>query len=133
MKIGIDFDGCFRADPEAWKEAIDCFHAAGHECILVTKRHPDDEESVREVVNKVDGQMPLIFCGHNYKEDVVREQGIDIDVWIDDNPEFIRDKSRIKERLMEAKNKLFYARRRIKKLSHMLSEITDLFYSLLED
>jgi hypothetical protein len=116
MKFGIDFDCCYRADPEAVGELVDVLHKHGHECYLITKRSDEDEWAVEEVKKTVDGQMPLIFCGDKYKDDVAQSYDLDIDVWLDDHPEFIRSPSRLKEMLMEAKDKLFRLRHHLKQL-----------------
>lgn len=127
MKIGVDFDNCYGSDPEAWSKVVDVLHASGHECVLVTKRPPDNDEAVREVMETVSGQMPLVFCGKRYKDDVASEHGHEIDVWIDDHPEFIRSPNRLKEKLNEAKTEHFKLKRKLDKMKSLLKRVVDVF------
>ena len=123
MKIGIDFDKCYRADPETWREVVNIFQQNGHECVLITKRRPHNEEQVEEVKRVVDGQMPILFAGERYKNEVAEEYGYEIDVWIDDHPEFIHNQSDLKDQLGEAKYKKFLLKRKIGRLEEVLDKI----------
>lgn len=82
MKIALDFDETYTRDPSLWRSLI--FHAQDrhHEVFVVTARcetkdgiHPDWLPP-----------CPVIFCDGRPKREVTRERGIQIDVWIDDDP-----------------------------------------------
>lgn len=104
LTIGVDFDHTYAADPQAFSQVVDLFLDAGHTVLLVTKRHDDGNgpmaTEVREVVTN---DIPIIFVGGTdivYKDDLVRqEHELEVDIWIDDKPEFIRSPSRLKEEL----------------------------------
>lgn len=80
MKIALDYDGTYTRDPEFWNHVIGFAKSRGHQVYCVTARRPD------EVM-----QMPcqIIFSSRRAKTTAVREAGLVIDIWIDDNPQFI--------------------------------------------
>lgn len=132
MHISVDFDRCYRRDPDTWANVVDMFEQNGHRCFLITKRRGDDPERVQEVRDTVTNDIPIIFAGRHYKDDVAQHYDIDIDVWIDDHPEFIRSPSNLKRRLMNAKRKTSNLRRLIQKMSDMMSTCVSHFESILD-
>lgn len=87
MNISLDFDGTYTRDPDAWDQFIDLMQSQGHNVYLVTMRYRSEANVVYERLQKrVDG----IFCtGRRAKRSFMYEAGIDINVWIDDEPSFI--------------------------------------------
>jgi hypothetical protein len=99
--IGIDYDGTFSRDPELWKGFARAAHLRGHACVLVTGRSDDQitpagtsrwGDVVRTAVGDL---MPIVFAGLTWKREAAKSAGYTVDIWIDDNPEYIgpQDKS----------------------------------------
>lgn len=83
MLIGVDLDGTFAADITTFRKVVTLFHSAGHQCVLVTNRGPED---ARVVEGLVEGLMPIIYANGVPKRDAALAGGFDIHIWIDDNP-----------------------------------------------
>lgn len=87
MKIALDYDGTFTADPALWRRF--CAHArnAGHEVRIVTMRDRDGLEEVQQQAGPwVDG---IILTDGKQKRAEACAQGYIPHVWIDDCPESI--------------------------------------------
>jgi ribonucleotide monophosphatase NagD (HAD superfamily) len=83
MILGVDLDGTFAADVATFKAVVELFHAAGHKCVLITNRGPEDRAVVERIVA---GCMPCLFSNGRPKREIAREAGYEVNVWIDDNP-----------------------------------------------
>lgn len=94
MRIALDFDGTYDVDPELWKGFIRLARSRGHKVFVVTMRYKnsDEENDVRaELGHLVDG----IFCtSRQAKKPYMEAQGVNINVWIDDNPNWILTNAR---------------------------------------
>jgi len=86
MRIAIDYDDTFTADPRAWREVIAVLQSRGHEVICVSARFKIFENQ-RELEDATG--LRVILCNHNVKIDVVRKAGLHVDIWIDDQPQWI--------------------------------------------
>lgn len=88
MLFGIDFDGVFKEDPELFREIIALLKNKGHDAIVVTGRSETGiwGEEVKAVVGDL---VPCIFAGLQYKMEATAEAGYKVNVWIDDNPQYI--------------------------------------------
>lgn len=92
MLFGIDFDGTFAADPALFHSFLDLLTARGHKAVIVTGRtKPTGRYGLKEfeveVVTK--GRLPIVYAGMEFKRLAATEAGYNVDIWIDDNPEFI--------------------------------------------
>ncbi len=88
MLFGIDYDGTFAAAPNVFREFVKILRAAGHDAICVTGRL--DSGIMGDVVrSSINGLMPIVFAGSRWKVDAAMDAGYSVDVWIDDNPQFI--------------------------------------------
>lgn len=88
MKIALDFDDTYTADPELWDEFVASAKNRGHSVVVVTGRRRTEE-------NVADVQVPgcsVIFtellakewyCSHFHK--------CTFDIWIDNEPRFITE------------------------------------------
>lgn len=89
MKIGLDYDGTASLDHTFWKAFIYTARSAGHEVFLVTMRREDEP---------IDWNFQQ-HCGLVYytsrkaKKPFMERQGIQIDVWIDDQPHWVNQDS----------------------------------------
>jgi hypothetical protein len=81
LYIAIDHDGTYDTDPETFDNVIKCFKEAGHYVFIVTARHPEK--------HKLDLPYEIFYTNGEKKHKFMKEQGIDIDIWIDDWPELI--------------------------------------------
>ena len=88
MTIGIDYDGTFSEDPDLWRTFVGHAVARGHKCVCVTGRG-DEEKMSAEVRHAVGSLMPIVFAGTAWKRDAAINSGFDVNVWIDDNPEYV--------------------------------------------
>lgn len=83
MKISIDYDETFTADPDFWREVIRYGRKRGHEFICVTARSTPpgmDEPAI---------PCEVICSPLQYKVISAMEKGHNVDVWIDDCPGMI--------------------------------------------
>lgn len=88
LNIALDWDDTFTADPDGFKAIIRCFQSLGHTVTIVTLRDDQDrDERMDELKDKYD--VDVIFCAGQSKERVVRELGLHMNIWLDDNPRFI--------------------------------------------
>jgi len=87
--FGIDFDSTFTADPELFRAFVVLLKARGHIPVMVTarpERHGMDE-APKALVGDL---MPIIFADGGWKAEAALQRGYAIDIWIDDNPTYIR-------------------------------------------
>lgn len=87
--IALDYDGTYTADPALWDAFIRAAQKQGHTVGCVTWRRNNAVEA--PVVHKL-GQrhnMPLFFTGRKAKLQFMADQGIQVDIWIDDRPDAI--------------------------------------------
>ncbi len=75
MKIALDHDGTYTADPALWDAFIKLATARGHEVTCVTMRHPHELISV---------PCPIVYTGRKAKGN-----HFTADIWIDDRPHWI--------------------------------------------
>lgn len=85
MTIAIDYDHTFTEDPSLWDFFVAmCLHR-GHRVFIVTARH---QHEVLEL--ETPKGVPVIFTGRQMKKKHCEEvHGVEIDVWVDDSPQFI--------------------------------------------
>lgn len=99
MLIAVDFDDTFTADPEFWRQVVALGKARGHSFVCVTgrsdrpmlsdpTRHWGDE--VREAIGDL---MPVVFAGSGWKRDAAAKAGYGVDVWVDDHPEWVCERT----------------------------------------
>lgn len=92
MIFGIDFDGTFSRDPALFRGFVALLRAAGHDAVLVTGRS-DSGQWGAEVRRAVGDLMPIVFAGADWKRTAAEQAGHKVDVWIDDNPEYIAEQN----------------------------------------
>jgi hypothetical protein len=87
VKISIDFDDTITRDPAFFLEVAKLALSAGHQPMVVTMRYPwDTDERLGDFSNI---GIPIYYTSHKAKKEYMFKQGINIDVWMDDNPAFI--------------------------------------------
>jgi hypothetical protein len=75
LKIALDYDGTYTADPVLWTEFIRMARASGHEVVIVTSRSPQE---------RIWTDVPVVYCSRTAKR-----RHFTADVWIDDMPKWI--------------------------------------------
>lgn len=90
LTFAIDFDGTLARDLALFGRLIRMLHQAGHVAVLVTGRS-DMTPHAAEVRAVMAGlpEIPLVFAGPNWKRTAAIGAGYEIDIWIDDMPEYI--------------------------------------------
>ena len=87
MLIALDYDGTYTADPGLWHPFIAASRARGHRIFVVTMRFPSEG---REVEQRLGTHVDrIIFTGREAKRRHLQRLGHDVDVWIDNHPEYI--------------------------------------------
>jgi len=90
VRLGIDYDGTWTADPGLFRRIWDAATARGHEVVIVTGRAPDhpvlQEERFR---NLMPATLEVIHTDGAPKGEFMRRHGRPVDIWVDDRPEFI--------------------------------------------
>lgn len=96
MKIGLDYDGTITSDPEGFYAFAKMMRARGHEVYIVTMRYPSECVSIPTMWSfVVNGIYPT---SRQPKKAHMLSRGINIDVWVDDEPRAIyQDASQIWE------------------------------------
>ena len=87
MNIMIDYDNTYTGDVDMWKKIIPVILMYGHNMYLVTSRGMDTP--VELIQDFIQWKIPVVYCDYRAKQDVCKEQGINIDIWMDDDPIFI--------------------------------------------
>jgi hypothetical protein len=86
MTIAIDYDGTFAADPEMFWPIITIMKAKGHQVVIVTGRSEDFGHEIKQAVGNI---VPIVFAGMQWKRKAAEAAGYKVNIWIDDNPEYI--------------------------------------------
>lgn len=87
MILSLDYDDTYTRDPILWDIFISNARSRGHTVYVVTMRYEGEGSQVIAALNdKVD---KIFFTGRKAKYDFMVEQGIMVNVWIDDMPWFI--------------------------------------------
>jgi hypothetical protein len=76
MKIALDFDNTFTADPEFWVQFVGAARSRGHSVTIVTSRHHTCPVTL--------GGIDIVYCAFTAKR-----KHFQADVWIDDSPKHI--------------------------------------------
>ncbi len=85
MRIAIDYDDTFTADPATWCKVIRVLEDAGHEVVCVSARFAN-AENLEELGRNLPRHMQIVLSEHNAKAEVMAKRGTPVDIWIDDWP-----------------------------------------------
>lgn len=84
LKIGLDYDGTYTSSPKEFLQFAKSMREAGHKVYVVTMRYPSEAKDIDpELLANVDG---VFATSREAKQPFMTAQGIDIHIWIDDNP-----------------------------------------------
>ena len=88
MIIAIDFDETLTADGELWRRFIESAKSLGHQVFCVTARRETEEniDTVSDWMTMHGIDIPVFFTGLRSKVDFMRSRGIEVAIYIDDDP-----------------------------------------------
>lgn len=87
LHIAMDFDDTFTADVEAFLGVIATLERFGHRVYIVTARGREDIDEISRATGLSKGR---IYCtGGSAKKWFMNRTDVEIDIWIDDQPEMI--------------------------------------------
>lgn len=90
MIIAIDYDGTYNSDLTMFSEIIRLFKTYGHETIIVTMRYEHEEDNLlNSIKSKLSGGINVYYTGRKAKIPFMKKLGIEPDIWIDDNPQWL--------------------------------------------
>lgn len=84
MRIALDYDGTYTRDPQLWDQFIGSCAGAGHELVCVTMRYPEEA---------ISPPCEVVYTSREAKLPFMVALGRKPDVWIDDNPHWIFERS----------------------------------------
>lgn len=91
MNIALDYDGTFTSDPDLWCTFIHQSLIRGHKVYVVTMRYASECEDFHPLLKY--WNLPVVATGKDNdryaKRKACEELGINIHIWIDDNPEAV--------------------------------------------
>lgn len=85
--IAFDFDETISDNPALFLNVMKTFEESGFHVVVVTYRksncYPEDLDFL------LDKGYKVYFTGHKAKDEFMREEGIHVDIWVDDEPRTI--------------------------------------------
>lgn len=87
MIISLDYDHTFTEDPDGWLAFAKIMKSRGHEVLGVTMRHPAEASGMDSRYDEA--CTSLHFTGRKGKRAWLLEKGVEVDVWVDDTPEYL--------------------------------------------
>lgn len=84
MVIAIDYDDTISINNEMWVEIINVFQSYGHKVVCVTYRQPDCDPHELEWLEQHD--VEVFFTSQTSKSEFMERCGLEIGIWIDDDP-----------------------------------------------
>lgn len=89
MRLALDYDGTFTADPELWRAFVRLARERGHNVVCVTARAGRMGAACEVRLALEHLGVPVMYVGAASKRAAVEDAGLTVDVWIDDMPEAI--------------------------------------------
>jgi hypothetical protein len=82
--VAIDFDETISDNPAAWLTVMSVLERAGYHVVVCTWRTPSSYPEDLEFL--VDKGYKVYYTSFRCKMAYMKEQGVDVAIWIDDNP-----------------------------------------------
>lgn len=82
--VSIDYDHTFSTDPITWLKVINILRKSNFNVICCTSRYPNESPEDFDILKKND--VKCYFTSREAKKDFLERQGINVDIWIDDEP-----------------------------------------------
>lgn len=101
LKIAVDYDDTYTADPELWYDFMRTAQDRGHKVFICTYR--DDRYDVDAELSYLEVQFEIVYTRGVAKKWWCEQFGPgEVDIWIDDKPERIYENSSMPvEKLVE--------------------------------
>lgn len=89
LTFALDFDDTFTACPELWTSFVKQAEELGHTVYIVTARRNTEEnrQEIREFLAGAGCDLQMVFSSLGSKIHAMKQRGIKVDIWIDDDPE----------------------------------------------
>ena len=90
LTFALDYHHTYSADPKFWNVFIELVYLRKDKLLCVS--HSTDKDEIDELyksIGKIIGKDNVVLTNGAAKKPYCDEHGIDIDVWIDNNPEHI--------------------------------------------
>ena len=98
MTISIDYDKTFSSDPEMWGKFAKSSAASGNQVVMISRR-PDTEQDRNEITaalgDYASSFSTVLLVGDQFKDAAAKAAGINVDVWVDDSPQFVKQQEQI--------------------------------------
>lgn len=88
MRIALDWDDTYTADPDLWEQFIELAKARGHKVVICSCRTPEWEERDPMVTPS---NTSVFLTSYGPKREYMERMGLPVDVWIDDWPESVKE------------------------------------------
>lgn len=82
--VSIDYDETFNVDPILFLKIIDLFRKSGFNVICCTVRSNHEREEGFDILEN--NGVKCYFTNHVQKNEYLKNEGINVDIWIDDDP-----------------------------------------------
>lgn len=82
--VGVDFDETISDSPIAWLKVMASLEQSGYRVVVVTWRTPQTYPEDLQFL--VDRGYKIYYTSFKAKRQYMREQGVEVSIWIDDNP-----------------------------------------------
>lgn len=89
MVLALDYDDTFTRDPVTWLSVIRVLRAAGHQVLVVTLRSTKRIDAEPVITALLDHTDAIYFTSGRGKAQHMFALGLNVHVWIDDNPSTI--------------------------------------------
>jgi hypothetical protein len=126
MTVSIDFDRTFAADPALWGEFAEDAAENGNTVVMVSRRPdtPENQQIVRETLGEWASYFSqVLLVGDRMKDEAAKEAGVNVDVWVDDSPQYVRSNERRAEPPAIAEGDwVTFGDGRVGKVDHVMTE-----------
>lgn len=83
--INLDYDGTFTSDPNFWTAFIHAAQLSGYKIFCISQR-TDNWPNKEELRKAFPASVSIFLTNHNPKKEWAERRGIEIDIWIENNP-----------------------------------------------
>lgn len=82
--IAVDFDETISDNEHGWVKVLELLEKIGYHVVICTWRKPT--EHPEDLKFLVDRGFAVYYTSQHAKQEYMKQQGIDVAIWIDDNP-----------------------------------------------
>ena len=89
LLINIDYHNTYTADPKMWNAIIHIFLMRKDKVCCISHDTDKDLKEIQDSIGKVIGKDNCYVTNGKAKQPWADKNGIDVDIWIDNNPDHI--------------------------------------------